>query len=454
MKVRLVHPAVGRIALRLAPGQSVVLGRGRGPSDIGIGWDPRVSRRHARIQEKGGELWFEDLGSRNGSWMGEERIVEATSIAPGSVVVIGETLLFVLVEGDEDASTVADTEERPYTPEEDACIEAAHRAGTLDLAPAPESAPPALAQPRLQDGVVRISSADRAAFRELWRRDLSRQRLFVEGRSAPELFAQLAIRVEGPAGSVELRGEVVHVVDARAALKSGGRPGFGLHVLDLDVAKRRRIQSHADGFPFLGSTAEDGATEAGEDLAPLLAEAKRILERAEQGDFYGALDLSPVARPDLIDRTALEAVRRLRAAARLAPPPQATRLQTASDVLARVHRVLGHEMSRLEYDFRVGHVRSQERMRDSQAGTGPSAAALSRAWHRAYPERVGRAAALTREAFRARGRGDLDAAVETAHAALALNPFFEELRACAKTWSREPGRTWGVGGERPSRGED
>ena len=46
---------------------------------------PRISRRHARIfQDPFGRWIVEDLGSRNGTWIGEHRI-EAQSIPPGEI---------------------------------------------------------------------------------------------------------------------------------------------------------------------------------------------------------------------------------------------------------------------------------------------------------------------------------------------------------------------------------
>lgn len=70
--------------LRLAP--RVVIGRAR-DCDLVID-DPRVSRRHAALVVRHGELWIEDLGSTNGTTVDGES-VHVRPIAPGEEVRFG-----------------------------------------------------------------------------------------------------------------------------------------------------------------------------------------------------------------------------------------------------------------------------------------------------------------------------------------------------------------------------
>jgi pSer/pThr/pTyr-binding forkhead associated (FHA) protein len=70
--------------LRLAP--RVVIGRAR-DCDLVID-DPRVSRRHAALVVRRGELWIEDLGSTNGTTVDGE-CVSVRAIAPGEEVRFG-----------------------------------------------------------------------------------------------------------------------------------------------------------------------------------------------------------------------------------------------------------------------------------------------------------------------------------------------------------------------------
>lgn len=70
----------------------LVLGRAPG-CDLPLRLDPLVSTKHARIVREDQSFWLEDLGSRNGTYIGEQRIESRTLIGPGSLFVVGNTLL-------------------------------------------------------------------------------------------------------------------------------------------------------------------------------------------------------------------------------------------------------------------------------------------------------------------------------------------------------------------------
>lgn len=72
--------------LPLYEGEQIV---GRDPTlDLYLD-SPKVSRRHARIEIKGAEATIEDLGSKNGSFVGNVRIDRPTALYPGDEVKIG-----------------------------------------------------------------------------------------------------------------------------------------------------------------------------------------------------------------------------------------------------------------------------------------------------------------------------------------------------------------------------
>jgi pSer/pThr/pTyr-binding forkhead associated (FHA) protein len=50
---------------------------------------PQISRRHARIVLRGRQATLEDLGSRNGTFVGEERIENPASLSDGEVFRLG-----------------------------------------------------------------------------------------------------------------------------------------------------------------------------------------------------------------------------------------------------------------------------------------------------------------------------------------------------------------------------
>jgi EmrB/QacA subfamily drug resistance transporter len=69
---------------------------GRAEDGIGdLGGDQELSRRHARIYQRNGELILEDLGSMDGTRVGGRVISEATALAVGDVIELGRTQLRV-----------------------------------------------------------------------------------------------------------------------------------------------------------------------------------------------------------------------------------------------------------------------------------------------------------------------------------------------------------------------
>ena len=72
-------------------GDPVLIGRG---ADAAIRLDDDyVSTRHARIGSTNGTFYVEDLGSTNGTYIGSQRITQATAIQLGSRVRVGKTTL-------------------------------------------------------------------------------------------------------------------------------------------------------------------------------------------------------------------------------------------------------------------------------------------------------------------------------------------------------------------------
>src|SRR4051794_19816879 len=66
---------------------------GRDPSAAIPLQDPESSRQHVSITAQEGGVVVEDLGSTNGTFIGEERITEGRVIQPGDRIRIGTTLL-------------------------------------------------------------------------------------------------------------------------------------------------------------------------------------------------------------------------------------------------------------------------------------------------------------------------------------------------------------------------
>jgi hypothetical protein len=61
--------------------------------------DPSLSRSHARITVDGVRVLVEDLGSKNGTWMGGSRVSSLRELAPGEEVRAGRTVFALALAG-------------------------------------------------------------------------------------------------------------------------------------------------------------------------------------------------------------------------------------------------------------------------------------------------------------------------------------------------------------------
>ena len=438
MKVCLIHPAIGEFSFPVERAGNVIIGR-RGPSvDVELTWDPRVSRRHAQLWVQDGEIWFEDLNSRNGSWQGESRLNGPLRLEPGASIILGETALVIRAHDTADTTIRSVEQTHEHTPLSIATLGAAlaipsEVTSTTDLRSSQDLG---RSRPRLTEaGVVEVLLFSRDDLSELWARDLSKGGLFVETPAAPPQGSTVDIHLATPEGGLPLRGQVVHVVSPESARQYGIPPGMGLQLLDLGPVKRGLIQAYLDG-PATALGEAQPTTEAAPavDNEALLGRVKKFLAHAEQNALYAALDLAGNASQKQVDQRVEELRTHLQEALPRMTPPQAARVEAALTVLERVKRVLGSPESRLEYDFRHGQVRAPERIAQAAAKNGLPLTVLRRAWNRVWPDRVDRAAFLTRTAFSARQSRDLRGAIKAGKQALDLNPFFDELRKTVETW--------------------
>lgn len=94
----------GKREIPLADGDHVI---GRGPECAVRVNTPKTSRRHARITIEKGHATLEDLGSRNGTHLGTQRVEGPTPLADGDEIDIGSAvLIFLGPAGRGSASTV------------------------------------------------------------------------------------------------------------------------------------------------------------------------------------------------------------------------------------------------------------------------------------------------------------------------------------------------------------
>jgi pSer/pThr/pTyr-binding forkhead associated (FHA) protein len=75
-------------------GDEVTVGRAAG-CGVPIDYDAYSSNLHARLFRLDGQLWAEDLGSTNGTWVNTVRIGERTRLEKGDLLQVGGTVFEV-----------------------------------------------------------------------------------------------------------------------------------------------------------------------------------------------------------------------------------------------------------------------------------------------------------------------------------------------------------------------
>ncbi|MEX2254605.1 MAG: FHA domain-containing protein [Acidimicrobiia bacterium] len=89
-KLRILEPAEHRGEV-YPLGEEITVGRGGG-CGIVITADQFVSTVHARVFRRGDDMYVEDLGSRNGTFVNGERVTATTQIRRGDRVQFGQTV--------------------------------------------------------------------------------------------------------------------------------------------------------------------------------------------------------------------------------------------------------------------------------------------------------------------------------------------------------------------------
>src|SRR5271165_1165975 len=86
----------------IVPDKQILIGRSSDLDMVLV--EDMVSRKHARIQTQGEQIWIEDLGSTNGTFVNGEKIKRAR-LKEGDRVLIGTSILKVI---SSDASAAKD----------------------------------------------------------------------------------------------------------------------------------------------------------------------------------------------------------------------------------------------------------------------------------------------------------------------------------------------------------
>ncbi|MGA2805284.1 MAG: FHA domain-containing protein [Acidimicrobiales bacterium] len=93
LRLRVVDPPQRRGRV-FELGEEVTVGRSPGCA-VPLDDDTFASSIHARVFRRSGELWIEDLGSTNGTFLNDERLEVPTRLRRGDRVKVGSTILEV-----------------------------------------------------------------------------------------------------------------------------------------------------------------------------------------------------------------------------------------------------------------------------------------------------------------------------------------------------------------------
>ncbi len=94
--MRILHTYPTRSEDPYLSGNRAVLGREK--ADVDLTPDLQVSQIHARITFEDGRFWIEDLGSRNGTFVNNTRIIAKSPLSPTDRIFLGETQIEILPE--------------------------------------------------------------------------------------------------------------------------------------------------------------------------------------------------------------------------------------------------------------------------------------------------------------------------------------------------------------------
>jgi pSer/pThr/pTyr-binding forkhead associated (FHA) protein len=86
-----VQPS-NRAGASFAVGEELTIGRASGCA-VSLGDDTYVSQLHARVYQRDGIVFLEDLGSTNGTFLNGQRVQAPTAIHSGDRMQIGSTIL-------------------------------------------------------------------------------------------------------------------------------------------------------------------------------------------------------------------------------------------------------------------------------------------------------------------------------------------------------------------------
>jgi hypothetical protein len=257
--------------------------------------------------------------------------------------------------------------------------------------------------------------------------DISKLGMFVTAATVPPAGTRLEIAFDTPQGRLSAPARVVRVQEEVAG--SSGPKGVGLELEDVTGDLRVAIDAYVDSI-----AAQDLGDSNDIAQAPF-AQLRHFMGCLDRNALYEALRMKSTATATEISSRIALLLRLFEAAKQEATIPQRTRFDRALAQLNRIETLMKNAESRLEYDFRYGHVHADERLAASAAGTGPTVRVLRETWHRLFPAREGASRQCFAQALQFRRTNDLPRALRSLREAIDLEPFNPELRQTWTAWT-------------------
>ena len=278
---------------------------------------------------------------------------------------------------------------------------------------------------------VAVQVDGREDLKTLWTDNICKGGLFINTDDPPPVRSKVMVGLATPDGTIQLEAEVVHVIDAAMAAQCGYPAGVGLQFGSVTAAQRDVLEKYISGVVQRLAPAEAVEAQVTARLQEVVALAQNFLRQLEASELYDALDVPPESDADDIFVRVQQLRRLFTEPLPEMTPVQRTRVDAALKQLDRVSNLLIEPKRRLDYDFRHGHVRAEQRI-----AAGEPVAELRASWAYTFPDRVQLAARFAGQALQADEKGDRAAAIKAGTTALELDPFNTELRAVLEEWQQ------------------
>lgn len=186
--------------------------------------------------------------------------------------------------------------------------------------------------------------------------DISKGGLFVKTERPLPVHSMVSVRLAGPEGPIELRAEVVHVVDEALALRSGRERGLGLQFAALAAEAKLALDRYVDAIANRMETKAMSAAERAGQAMLVMSKAASIMEGIAAEDLYRALSITPSASASAITQRVRELAHVFDEAPGTLSTPQRARVDAARVELRKISGLLGDPERRRDYDLRHGHL--------------------------------------------------------------------------------------------------